>query len=165
MNPQPTANPTGGKYPNVPQAEGIAGTHVQFLNLLNIQISKLEAGKVVFQMTVDDRHLRTLGIVHGGVTATLIDTALGFAAGTTAPKGFHVVTVQLNLNYVRPAWKGETLVATGEVSHAGQQTAVSRGEVRSTEGALVGVGQGTFMYIPEPPAGNNVMPRLPVPPR
>jgi uncharacterized protein (TIGR00369 family) len=156
---------TGGKYPNVPQAEGIAGVHVQFLNLLDIHIAKLEAGRVVFEMTVDDRHLRTLGIAHGGVTATLIDSALGFAAGTTAPPGFHVVTVQLNLNYVRPAWKGEKLIATGEVVHAGKQTAVSRGEVRSAEGALIGVGQGTFMYIPEPKTPDHMMPKLENAPR
>jgi uncharacterized protein (TIGR00369 family) len=138
--------------------------HVPFLDLLDVLIAEMAPGRVVFQMTVDDRHLRTLGILHGGVTATLMDTALGFAAGTTAQKGFYVVTVQLNLNYVRPAWKGEILLATGEVVHAGKQTAVSRGEIRTADGTLVAVGQGTFMYVPEPATADHNIPKLDHPP-
>jgi uncharacterized protein (TIGR00369 family) len=98
-------------------------------------------------MTVQEHHLRTLGIMHGGVLATLLDSAMGIAAGTLAPPGHLVVTVQLNINFIRPAWCGETLVATGEVFHAGRQTAVARGEVHTSTGTLIGSGSATFMYI------------------
>ena len=101
-----------------------------------------------FEMTVEEKHLRTLGLMHGGVTATLLDTAMGFAAVTKAPEGHHVVTIQLNMNFIRPAWQSERLIASGEVCHAGRQTAVARGEVRTADDLLVASGSATFLFLP-----------------
>ena len=129
---------------------GVGGSRAPFMEILGARPIRKEHGDVAFELVVEERHLRTLGIVHGGVTAALLDCALGFAAGTTAPPGHHVVTVQLSLNYIRPAWQGEKLIATGEVRHAGKLTAVSRGELRTAEGALVASATGTFMYLPIP---------------
>jgi uncharacterized protein (TIGR00369 family) len=124
--------------------------HVPLLELLEIRPLDASKGNATFEMLVDEKHLRTLGLVHGGVTATLLDTAMGFAAVTTAPQGFYVVTVQLNANFIRPAWKSEKLIATGEVQHFGKQTAVARGEIRTSENVLVAAGMGTFLYVPQP---------------
>lgn len=121
-----------------------------FLQLLKIRPSGVEKGTAVFEVTVDETHLRTMGIAHGGLVAALLDSALGCACWTLAPAGHHVVTVQLNINYIRPAWLGEKVTAIGEVRHAGQMTAVSRGEVRTAEGALVASATGTFMFLPVP---------------
>ena len=123
---------------------------VPFLKLLGLMVDDVGDGRIAFRMTVEERHLRTLGIVHGGVTATLLDTATGCAASTKAPADHHVVTVQLNVNFIRPAWQGETLIASGEVKHAGRQTAVASGEVRTDEGVLVATAMGTFMFLPHP---------------
>lgn len=124
--------------------------HVPFLDLLKIRPVSAERGRAQFEMTVEERHLRTLGILHGGVSATLLDTALGFAAGTMTPEKHFVVTVQLNVNFVRPAWEGETLRVTGEVIHSGKQTAVATGEIRTEQNVLVSYGTGTFLYLPHP---------------
>jgi uncharacterized protein (TIGR00369 family) len=80
--------------------------------------------------------------------ATLLDTAIGVAAYSLAPADHFAVTVQLSVNFIRPAWEGETLAATGEVIHAGRQTAVGRGEVRTAAGVLVAAGSATCMYLP-----------------
>jgi len=128
----------------------VAGKHVPFLDLLDCRPVYTGDGRVEFELTVQEKHLRTLGIAHGGVAAALMDSAVGFAAGTTAPPGYHVVTVQLNMNFIRPAWEGEKLIAKGKVLHAGKQTAVARGEIRTSENFLVASGMGTFMYIPAP---------------
>jgi len=127
-----------------------ATRHVPLLELLEIRPVKASHGTATFEMEVDEKHLRTLGLMHGGVTTTLLDTAMGFAAVTTAPEGFFVVTVQLNANFIRPAWESEKLLATGEVQHSGKQTAVVRGEIRTSENVLVASGTGTFLYVPEP---------------
>lgn len=137
-----SSNDSAAPNPGVP-----VGRHVPFLDLLQVEPLETDAGRGRFRMAIDERHLRTLGILHGGVTAALLDTAMGMAAGTLAPKGHYVVTIQLNVNFIRPAWKGETLIATGEVRHSGRQTAVSFGELRTTEDALVATGTGTFMYV------------------
>jgi acyl-CoA thioesterase len=132
---------------------------VPFLDLLNIRAVAAQRGRAEFEMTVEDHHLRTLGLLHGGVTATLLDTALGYAAVTTAPEKHYVLTVQLNANYIRPSWRGETLRATGEIIHTGRQTAVARGEIRTSDGKLVAAGSGTFMYVPQPAEDATEIPR------
>ena len=130
--------------------------HVPLLELLEIRPSHVDAGKAVFEMTVDERHLRTLGILHGGVAATLLDTCMGFAAVTVAPENHHVVTVQLNVNFIQPAWENERLKATGEVRHSGRMTAVTAGEIHSAEGTLIASATATFMFLPKPPPGENI---------
>ena len=124
--------------------------HVPFLDLLKIRPTNAVEGITEFEMVVEEQHLRTLGIMHGGVTAALLDSAMGFAAVTMSPPGHYVVTVQLNINFVRPVWESETLIAKGEVRHSGRQTAVVFGEIHTGEGTLIATGTGTFLYQPQP---------------
>jgi len=124
--------------------------HVPLLEHLDIRAVDAERGRAVFEMTVDEKHLRTLGLMHGGVTATLLDTAMGYAAVTVAPEDRQVVTIQLNLNYIRPAWKSERLVVTGEIRHSGQKTAVAHGELRTADGIMVASGSATLMFVSLP---------------
>ena len=128
-----------------------------FLDRLKVKPVNIEKGSAAFEVTIDESHLRTMGIAHGGLLATVLDSCLGCASWTLAPPDSHVVTVQLNINYIRPAWLGEKLTAHAEVRHAGQMTAVSRGEIRTAEGALVAAASGTFMYLPIPSGAKPVM--------
>jgi uncharacterized protein (TIGR00369 family) len=128
-----------------------------FLELLKIRPIAVDKGSATFEVTVEEHHLRSMGIVHGGVVATLLDSALGCACWTLAPPEHHLVTVQLNINYIRPAWLGEKLTCRSEIRHAGQMTAVARGEVRTGEGNLVAAASGTFMYLPIPEGQKRVM--------
>ena len=128
-----------------------------FVERLKIHPVAVEKGAATFEVTVDETHLRTMGIAHGGLVATLLDSALGCACWTLAPPEHHLVTVQLNINYIRPAWLGEKLACRSEVRHAGQLTAVARGEVRTAEGALVAAASGTFMFLPMPSGPKPVM--------
>lgn len=125
-----------------------AARDVPFLNHLGLREIERKEGRARFSVVLEERHLRTLGLAHGGLILTMLDTVLGGAAGTTAPDRHYVVTVQLNANFIRPAWEGETLIATGEVTHCGRRTAVSTGEIRTAEGHLVAIGTGTFMFLP-----------------
>ncbi len=124
--------------------------HVPFLDLLKIRPKSAAEGITEFELVVEEQHLRTLGIMHGGVTAALLDSAMGFAAVTTSPPGYYVVTVQLNVNFIRPVWESETLIAKGEVRHSGRQTAVAYGEIHTGEGVLIATGTATFLYQPQP---------------
>lgn len=146
---------------SAPGATHPSQRRVPFLELLEVRQREITPGRAVFELTIADKHLRTLGILHGGVSAALLDTALGMAAGSLAPDGYYVVTAQLNVNFIRPAWNGETLVATGEVQHNGQQTAVARGELRTVSDLLVATGSGTFMYLPHRGQPEETLPQLP----
>ncbi|MFN0196194.1 MAG: PaaI family thioesterase [Planctomycetaceae bacterium] len=123
---------------------------VPLLDHLCIRPVKSGNGQAEFEITVDDPHLRSLGILHGGVVATLLDTAMGVSANSVAPADHHVVTIQLGVNFIRTAEKGDSLIATGEVLHKGRKTIVTRGEVRNAGNELVALGTATFMVLPLP---------------
>src|SRR5690606_13492532 len=108
-----------------------------FSGLLALDRREVSDGKATIYLQVMRRHLRSMEILHGGVAASLLDSGMGVAAGSVAPKNHYTVTAQLNVNFIRPAWEGEQLVTTGEVLHRGLRTAVTRGEIRTTDGQLV----------------------------
>lgn len=121
-----------------------------FLDLLEVEVGELRAGFAEISLTVARKHLRSLGIVHGGVTAALLDTALGVAGASHAPAGHHAVTMQLNINFTKIAAEGDRLITTGEAVHAGSRTAVCRGTVRKDNGALIATATSTIMFLPLP---------------
>ncbi|QDV33046.1 PaaI family thioesterase [Tautonia plasticadhaerens] len=99
-------------------------------------------------LRVGEQHLRSLGLMHGGVAAAMLDSFMGRAAFTGSPAGHHLVTVQLNVHFIRPARVGDTLIADGEIQHNGRRSAVVRSELRTDRGALIATGSGTFMHLP-----------------
>ncbi|WP_152053844.1 PaaI family thioesterase [Tautonia marina] len=103
------------------------------------------------KLVVEPQHLRSLGLMHGGVTAAMLDSFMGRAAFAHSPPGHHLVTLQLNVHFVRAARVGDTLIADGEVQHNGRRTAVVRSELRTDQGSLIATGSGTFMHLPTDP--------------
>ena len=138
------------KYHDSAHFHFAASRYVPFLEHLGIEPVDASDGYAEFHMTVKEHHLRTLGLLHGGVVATLLDTAMGFASITKAPKGHHVVTIQLNMNFIRAAYEDEVLTAKGTVTHSGRKTAVLKGEVLNQDGKTIAIGTSTFMYLPFP---------------
>ncbi len=134
----------------VPEPANDAGPKIPFIDHLDIVLVEYACSRARFRLKIDDRHLRTLGILHGGVVTTLLDTSMGRAIRSVAPKGYHAVTVQLNANFIRPAWNGETIFAEGEVTHSGLSTAVAQSRITTEDGLLVASGSGTFMYLRTP---------------
>src|SRR4051812_10367217 len=126
-----------------------------FLEHLGVRLLEFATGRGRLEVVVRPEHLRDVGILHGGMSATLLDSVMGMSAASVAPAGHYVVTVQLNMNFIRPAWEGEHLVAAGEVTHSGRQTAVARAEIRTAGGILSSSGSATFLFVPhkDPAAG------------
>jgi uncharacterized protein (TIGR00369 family) len=122
-----------------------------FHELVGLTVELAEGGRSRTRLAVEEHHLREGGIVHGGVLATLLDVAIGVAARSLAPDGPDLVTIQLNVHFVRATRAGEVLVASGEVLHPGRRTVVARGEIRTVAGDLVALGTGTLFYLPPPP--------------
>src|SRR5438105_13617346 len=83
---------------------------IPFIEHLDIRIVHADKGRGRLELDVDPRHLRDIAITHGGVIATLLDSFMGMAAGSVSPPKHHVVTAQLNVNFIRPAWQGESLI-------------------------------------------------------
>ena len=125
--------------PGDPTRDGLA-------QLLGIEPVEWGGGRSELALLVDERHLRNMPILHGGVLATLLDSALGVAASSVAPANRLTVTAQLNVNFIRPAFPGERLVAVGEVRHSGRQSVVAFGAVRTEGNKLVATASGTFLF-------------------
>lgn len=85
-------------------------------------------------------------IVHGGVTATLLDTAMGTLANKLLPSGYHAVTSQLNVHYIAPG-KGEFLTCKAELNHKGSNVLLISGEVLRSDGKKIAYATGTFFII------------------
>jgi len=119
-----------------------------YLSWLNTSVDVVERGRVVLSIPFDDKLTNSDGrTIHGGVAATLVDTAGGVAQRTAFedPVGSGVATVNLNANYLRPA-TGD-LRAEATVVRSGGSIGVSDMRVTSaTNGdrAEVVVGQGSF---------------------
>jgi uncharacterized protein (TIGR00369 family) len=90
-----------------------------FMKHLGIQLTCIEAGYVEAQLSVAINHKQQNDFVHGGVTATIADIAMGFAAFTLVEKGRGVVTSKLDITYLKPGGEG-TLVAEGYVIKPGR---------------------------------------------
>jgi uncharacterized protein (TIGR00369 family) len=87
-----------------------------------------------------------LGIVHGGITATILDSAMGTIASHVAPPGHGAVTSNLNIHYIAPG-KGESLTAIAKVIHKGAKTIVVEGEVYTDNRKKIAHSTGTFFIV------------------
>lgn len=87
-----------------------------------------------------------LNITHGGVIATLIDTAMGTLASSTVPEGYATVTTDIQVRYVKPAI-GEQLTCTCNLIHKGSKTIILEGKVYRDDGLLCAVSTGSFFIV------------------
>jgi len=87
------------------------------------------------------------GIPHGGVHATLLDTAMGFAVCFTGDPDERqlVMTLSLNVNYLGVA-RGKRLIATGRQTGGGKSTAFAEGDIKDENGNLIATATGVFRY-------------------
>ncbi|WP_316568402.1 PaaI family thioesterase [Neobacillus sp. YIM B06451] len=88
----------------------------------------------------------SLGIVHGGITATLADSAMGTLANTLVPEGYGAVTSQLNIHYLAPGI-GNTLRCRAEIAHQGRNTMVVSAEVFREDGKKAAQATGSFFIV------------------
>jgi uncharacterized protein (TIGR00369 family) len=122
----------------------------EFLSWLGFTVEEFEAGRMVATVPFDRKLTNPTDppTVQGGVASTLVDVVGGIALRPylADPVGDSLATINLNVNYLRPA--AGDLTATAEVVRAGNSVGVSTVEVESEtpdgETALVAVGQGAY---------------------
>jgi uncharacterized protein (TIGR00369 family) len=105
-------------------------------------------------------HLNFNGIVHGGVYATILDTAMGAAVVSLLTETETTATTSLYIEFLRAARAGETLTARGEVLRRGRHIAFAEGNLTGADGTRFSQARGTW-YIwsaddpaPPPPPEN-----------
>ena len=105
---------------------------------------RVEHGEVVAVLDPDESLYNPIGMVHGGVAATMLDSVIGCAVHTTLPAGVGYSSVELKVSYLRAihAGRGE-IRATGRVVKEGSRIAFGEGEIRDAAGRLLATASGT----------------------
>ncbi|HEX8854816.1 MAG TPA: PaaI family thioesterase [Thermoleophilaceae bacterium] len=117
--------------------------------LLGMTIVEVEDGRAVFGVRPDERHYNPIGVVHGGLAATLIDSATGCAVQTKLPAGVGYTTVDLNVTFVRPihADTGD-IECEATVIHSGSRVATAEARVRRvSDGKVLAHGTSTCLVL------------------
>lgn len=99
------------------------------------------------ELEIDRCHLQPFGIVHGGVIATLLDTATFWAGFSTIPADAGLVNIDLKLNYLEAARSGR-LVAIGRTIRSGRTVSYTEASVIGDGDTLVAHGTSTLMTLP-----------------
>lgn len=116
-------------------------------DLFGFEIRELGRGEVTFAYVPSLEHYNGMGLVHGGLAATLLDTVMGCAVQTLLPKGVGVSTLDISVRYVRPLTVRTGLVlATGRTAHRGRRAATAEGQiVEATTGRVLATSTTTFL--------------------
>jgi len=121
--------------------------HSPFPSHLPFKLASLELEKARVELLVANCHLQPLGMVHGGVIATLIDTATFWAAFLSLPEDYGLVNIDLKLNYLKSVSAG-TLIAEGLCLKSGRTLSYAEARVTDEEGTLLAHGTSTLMAMP-----------------
>jgi uncharacterized protein (TIGR00369 family) len=116
-----------------------------FWGLLGGQLIEWNEKQAVVSLDIKPHHLNLIGILHGGVHASLIDSAMGLMAMRAKPES-NIVTSNLNLIYVAPIVEGR-LVVTAEVLHSTGKTITTQAYAKTETGDLCAFGTGSFRVI------------------
>jgi len=122
----------------------------EFDRFNGLEFNIIAPGHIEYEMKIEKQHVSFKDIAHGGVTSSMMDAVLGFAALTKGvTEGQLVSTVEFKLNFIRPIHIGETLIGIGHVEHNGKSLIISHGSiyVKGTD-FLVATGLGTFNKYP-----------------
>ncbi|WP_067433552.1 PaaI family thioesterase [Nocardioides jensenii] len=116
---------------------------------MRMELVEAEPGTVTFRCHPDESHYNPIGMVHGGLVCTLLDSALGCAAQTTLPAGTGYTSIEIKVSYLRPVTLDSgPLTCTGRVTKPGRRVTFAEGEVVDKDGRTVATASGTLLVFP-----------------
>lgn len=116
--------------------------------LIGLETVTVEHGRVEFAVTTRPDFANPLGSVHGGICATLLDSAMSCAVHSTLDAGQSYSTIEIKINYTGAvSTAGKRLTATGTTLHIGRTIATAEGKVHDEDGRLVAHGTTTCHIV------------------
>jgi uncharacterized protein (TIGR00369 family) len=135
---------------------------IPFVEMLGFELLRFERGEAEIAVGLRDELTNSWGVVHGGVTMTLLDVVMAHAARSPGDDGVAetsgVVTVEMKTTFMRPGLG--RLVGSGKRMHRTASMAFCEGSLVDAEGQLVAHATGTFKYLKGLPAGGKRIQRL-----
>jgi uncharacterized protein (TIGR00369 family) len=115
---------------------------------LGYDITEAESGRVVVTLVPDNTHLNPSGTVHGGLAATLLDSAMGLAVWSTLEKGLVQTTLEFKISLIRPITSGMGPIrAEGTILNRGRRIGTAEGRITDERGRLLAHGTTTCLIF------------------
>jgi uncharacterized protein (TIGR00369 family) len=122
--------------------------------LVRMDVVDVAEGRVEFSCEPDESVYNPIGVVHGGLVCTLLDSVVGCAVHTTLPRGLGYTSIELKVNYLRAVHAGSgPLSAVGTVVKPGRRVAFAEGQVTDATGRLVATASSSLLVFPLPVDG------------
>lgn len=119
-----------------------------FAAAMDFDLVEVEEGRVVFTGSPSARFFNPLGTIHGGWTATILDSAMACAAHSTLSRGEGYTTLEMKLNYVRPVMPESGIVrCEGRLIHRGGTVITTEGKLVDERGRLLAHGTETCLVF------------------
>ncbi|MEU9543965.1 MULTISPECIES: PaaI family thioesterase [Streptomyces] len=116
---------------------------------LGMTFEEVERGRVVFALVPGEEHYNPIGSVHGGVYATLLDSAAGCAVQSVLPQGMGYTSLDLNVKFLRPVTVDTGKVrAVGTVLNSGRRTALAQAELFDSGNRLLAHTTSSCLLFP-----------------
>ncbi len=104
-------------------------------------------------LTLTDAHTNRHDVLHGGIAATLLDSAVGFTSSMYLDpvEKPPCLTISLTVNFVAAAFKGDTVTATGRISGGGRSILYGEGVLKDQNGKVIATASGVFKRVNQRP--------------
>lgn len=117
--------------------------NVPYARMLGIELVDIKAGEAIMKLKMRDELRQPYGVLHGGATASLIDTAMAFAVIASTTEDEKATTVDLTVHYLRPVSEGE-IICTAKMVRAGKRILTVSAEVTGEQGKLIATALSTY---------------------
>ena len=114
--------------------------------MVGMELVDISPGEAIISFEMRDQLKQPHGILHGGITATLIDTAMAFAVITELAEGERASTIDLTIHYLRPHTEG-TVTCTAKVVRAGKRIFTLSAEAVNGKGKLIATAISTYTKV------------------
>jgi uncharacterized protein (TIGR00369 family) len=115
-------------------------------DLIGCKVTAVKPGATILELVASQSHKNLMGTVHGGILCMMADTAMGMAFITTLSENETHTTLELKINFMRPAWEGR-IRAIGKVVKRGKATGFVECEIVNDEDQLLAKASSTFMIL------------------
>ena len=115
---------------------------------LGFRLVEVEPGRATFTVEPAEFHYNPIGVVHGGLALTLLDSAMGCAVQSTLDAGAAYTTLEVKANFVRALTSATgTVRCTGTVVHGGRTVATAEARIEDADGRLYAHGTSTLLIL------------------
>lgn len=120
---------------------------IPFLDDLGVEFLGMGNGEAQVALTLEERHMNSWHVTHGGLTMTLLDVAMAMAGRSQSPEVHASVTVEMKTSFLQAGGTpGDRIIARGKTLHRSTTMCFCEGEVWNGD-KLVAKAMGTFKYL------------------